>query len=270
MDICSFRQQVSQNYSPKEEDAEYERFLADKRKWVLNAKESDSFDINIFPEGKEQVACEENNLNTCSDLGASVSQNNYCSTSDNHDEVSLTSPNHSSDNNQGQDYNVSRLSSSYAQHKHNTPPPSIKHISEIHDSHPFNLLTAIEFRQRYSEIMCSKPAELHLPSTNVADTTIKRTDVGTQSLNGIGFGSDRCRSPPHYFADIAAGIPKLSDSSEIGRLEQELLRIEYALLTLKCQKFAVELKLARQLIETMNSQNEQTLQDTQSKVIPTC
>ncbi|KAF8568812.1 hypothetical protein P879_06649 [Paragonimus westermani] len=72
MDICSFRQQVSQNYSANKEDAEYEIFLADKKKWMLTAKESDSFDISIFSEGKEHVACEEDNLNTCSDLETSV------------------------------------------------------------------------------------------------------------------------------------------------------------------------------------------------------
>ncbi|KAF5404775.1 hypothetical protein PHET_01810 [Paragonimus heterotremus] len=187
--ICDFRQKISQNYSPNKEDAEYEKFLDDRKKWLLDAKESDSCDISDFSESKEQAAREEGNLYIWNDLDTFARQDTYSSTSESHDELTLMSPNDSSDDDHGQDRDVSRLCS-ISPLLYTTPSPSLKRVSETQDSNSFNLLTTIEFLQKYSEMEYPKPVELRLPANNLAAFAIKRTDVDTQSLTEIGSGDD--------------------------------------------------------------------------------
>ncbi|KAF6780242.1 hypothetical protein AHF37_00313 [Paragonimus kellicotti] len=278
LDICSFRQQISQNYSPNKEEAEYEKFLDDRKRWVLDAEAKDSFDFIDVSEGKEQPNCEENNLHIWNDLETFTRQNTYSSTRDSHDQLSIMPPNGSSDNNHGQNPGVLQLCSLLPL-LYNTPP-TMEHIGETHDSHSFNLLANIEFLQKYSEIICPKPAELCSPAINLPASTNKKTDVETHSSIGNGFEDDVYLRCLQHFAETirndvqvpfsVAKIPEMSKSPEICNMKQELLKIEYSILTLKFQKLAVELKLARQINSIMTSQNEHTLQDIQSKVIPAC
>ncbi|KAF7250167.1 hypothetical protein EG68_11641 [Paragonimus skrjabini miyazakii] len=109
-----------------------------------------------------------------------------------------------------------------------------------------------------------KPVELRLPATNLTASAIERTDVETKSLTGVGSEEDVFRRALQYFTDTipndvqiplcAKEIPEISNSPEICKLKQELLKIECSILALKCQRFAPErTHIARYSIKSYSS-----------------